>query len=159
MRALLAAALLLAALATAAPAAGQAGAPRFEDYPVRERYTGPAHAPVLATRDARAFRTRLREAAREKPNFAGRYVVAEWGCGTECVSGAIIDAKTGRVTMIPFTLCCWGFDVPDDFEPVRFRLDSSLIVFEGARGEVEADKATHYYAFERGRLRELKTAQ
>jgi hypothetical protein len=32
-------------------------------------------------------------------------------CGTECVQGAIIDARTGRVFMLPFSLCCWGTDV------------------------------------------------
>jgi hypothetical protein len=80
------------------------------------------------SRAAREFRTRLREAAREKPNFAGHFIVTTWGCGTECVEGAIIDARTGRVFMLPFTLCCWDpvVGVDDGFKPVEFRVNSSL---------------------------------
>jgi hypothetical protein len=146
-------------LVAVAPAGAQGGAPRFEDYAVRGTYAGPSHAPVIATRDEREFRTRLREGAEEKPNFAGHYVVALWGCGSGCVMGGVIDAKTGKVTMIPFTLCCWDVEQPDDFEPVVFRVDSSLIVFDGARDENEADKGKHYYAFEGGRFKELKTVK
>jgi hypothetical protein len=32
-----------------------------------------------------------------KTNFAGRYVVISWGCGSQCVLMAIVDAKTGIV--------------------------------------------------------------
>ena len=143
-----------------APSAGAGeGAPRFEDYAVRETYSGPTHAPVLATKDAREFRTRLREAAEGKADFAGHYVVTLWGCGTGCVMGGIIDAKTGHVTMLPFTLCCWPVEVPDDFEPVVYRLDSSLIVFDGARNENESDVGKHYYTFVNGRLKELKSVK
>lgn len=156
MRALLAGLIVLGI----APIAGaQDGAPRFEDYAVRETFGGPSKPPVLATKEQRAFRTRLREAAKEKPNFAGHYVLTTWGCGTECVTGAAIDARTGKVILLPFTLCCWGFDVPDDFEPIAFRLDSSLIVFRGARNEVEADKGNHYYTLVGGRLKELKSVK
>ena len=47
--------------------------------------------------DARSFRTRLSEALHRGVNFAGHYAVAGWGCGTGCISGAIIDARTGNV--------------------------------------------------------------
>ena len=57
----------------------QTGAPRFDDYPVNERYTGKT-APLVLSREARTYRTRLREAAREKPNFAGHFIVTSWGC-------------------------------------------------------------------------------
>jgi hypothetical protein len=153
MRCLLAGVILFG---LASVASAQAKAPRFEEYAAPAPFAGPTHAPVLATRDARQYRSRLREAAQEKPNFAGRYILTVWGCGTECVTGAALDAKTGRVTMLPFTLCCWGVDVPEDFDPVEFRLDSSLIVFEGARNEVESDKRTHYYTLRNGQFRELK---
>jgi hypothetical protein len=56
------------------------------------------------TRAAREFRTRLREAARDKPNFAGRFIGTTLGCGTECVQGAIIDARTGRSPVALFAL-------------------------------------------------------
>jgi hypothetical protein len=81
--------------------------PRFTDYPVSESFSGKT-APLVLSGEARAFRTRLKEAAREKPNFAGHFIVTTWGCGTECVMGAVIDASTGRVFMLPTTLCCWA---------------------------------------------------
>jgi len=137
-------------------AAAQTGAPRFSDYPVNENYTGKT-APLVLTGEARTFRTRLREAAKEKPNFAGHFIVTSWGCGTECVMGAIIDAKTGRVFMLPTSLCCWGANVDEKFKPVEFRVNSNLIVLSGARNEKEGDLATRFYKFEKNRLTLIKS--
>ncbi|HEU4872788.1 MAG TPA: hypothetical protein VFT44_06795 [Pyrinomonadaceae bacterium] len=74
----------------------QSRVPQFKDYPVTESYMGKT-APVVLTRDDRMFRTRLKEASKEKPNFAGRYILTAWGCGTTCLMGGVIDAKTGKV--------------------------------------------------------------
>jgi hypothetical protein len=138
--------------------AAQTGIPRFNDYPVNERHTGKT-APLVLSRAAREFRTRLRQAAAEKPNFAGRFIVTTWGCGTECVYGAIIDAKTGQVFMLPFSLCCWGPGTgrDDNFKPVEFRLGSNLIVLSGARDEKDGDYATRFYRFQNHRLVLVKT--
>ena len=125
--------------------------PRFTDYPVSESFTGKT-APLVLSRDARTYRTRLNEAARQKPNFAGHFIVATWGCGTECIMGAIIDAGTGRVFMLPTTLCCWGANVDEKFNPVEFRPNSKLIILSGARNEKEGDLATRFYKFENNRL-------
>jgi hypothetical protein len=69
--------------------------PRFKDYPVSEVYIG-KNAPLVLSRDDMRFRTRLREAAHEKPNLAGHYIRAAWGCRAECLMDAVGDAKTGR---------------------------------------------------------------
>ena len=134
---------------------GQTATPRFDQYPVSEHFTGKT-APLVLKGEARTYRTRLKEAAQEKPNFAGHFIVTTWGCGTECVQGAIIDAKTGNVFMLPDTLCCFG-NVDDKFEPVEHRLNSKLIVLSGARNEKEGDNATRFYRFENGRLVLIKT--
>jgi hypothetical protein len=123
---------------------------RFTDYPVREQFTG-KNAPLVLTRKDRAYRTRLSEAAKEKPNFAGRYILAAWGCGTECLMGTLIDARTGRVYWIPFTVCCWGTDVDNNFRAIEFRPDSRLIIFTGARNE--EGNGTYFYKFENNRFR------
>ena len=152
--------LLCALLLTASPRVvpAQKRAPRFADYPVGEIYSG-EHARVVLTKDYRAFRTRLREAAREKPNFAGRYIVAAWGCGAGCRMGAVIDARTGRVYQLPYEATL-DYDAGLDFEPIRFRRDSRLLIIFGARdnedeSEMEKDFGTHYYVFERGRFRQV----
>jgi hypothetical protein len=130
--------------------------PHFKDYPVSGVYKGP-NAPVVLKRDDRTFRTRLREASKEKPNFAGHYILTAWGCGTSCLMGAVIDAATGRVYWWDFTICCWSFDVDNKFQPIEFRLNSRLIVFSGARNEKEGDVAAHFYKFENGRFIHLRS--
>jgi hypothetical protein len=146
---------LLALLPVSAPAQ-QGRVPQFKDYAVNEIYKGKSARPIL-DRDSRAFRTRLRSAAKEKPNFAGRYIVTAWGCGTSCLIGAVIDAKTGRVYWFPESLCCWGYDIDDDFRPIEYRLNSRLIIFSGARGEKEGDNGTHFYKFDNGRFVHLRS--
>jgi len=136
----------------AQPARGQAGRPAFAAYSVADRYRGPRVAPRLrAGTAAWHFRTRIREAATQPPNFAGHYVLATWGCGAECVSYAIIDARTGAVYFDQRTVCCWGTAVPDDFEPVRGQLTSRLLVCTGLLNEQGLNTA-HYYTFNGGRL-------
>src|ERR1044071_985780 len=135
----------------------QSRIPRFRDYPVSETYRGKT-APLVLTRDDRIFRTRLRWAAQNlKPNFAGRYILTTWGCGTSCLMGAVIDARTGRVHWWDFSICCWGYDVDENFQPIEIRLDSKLIIFSGARNEKEGDVGTHFYKFESGRFVHVRT--
>lgn len=149
--------LACALFANAFNANAQTGVPRFSDYPVRERFQGKT-APLVLTRAARAYRTRLREAAQGKPNFAGHFIVTTWGCGTECIEGAIIDVRTGHVFMLPFTLCCWApGTVDDNFKPVDYRLNSSLIILSGARDEKDGDYAARAYRFQNNRLVLVKT--
>ncbi len=98
------------------------------------------------------FRTMLKHAAEEKPNFAGHYVVSTWGCGAGCVMGVVIDTRTGRVYWLPHTLCCWSGQLDASFDAVEFRLDSRLMVLVGARDENEGDEGKHYYKFENGQF-------
>jgi hypothetical protein len=133
----------------------QSPVPKFKDYPAPPT-TIEQNAPLVLTRSDRNYRTRLREAAKEKPNFAGHYIVVIWGCGSECVVGAAIDAQTGRVFWIPHSTCCWGI-VDDKFAPVEFRLDSSLIIFSGLRDEKEGDDGTHFYNFKNGRFIHIRS--
>ncbi len=143
----LAAALLLAA---ADPATAQA--PRFEDYPAR--ITAPArNAPaVIATAEERRYRTRIRAAAAQRPDFAGAYVMAIWGCGTDCVWGAAVDTRSGRVTFLPAVICCI-FAAGDAYaDKVEYRGDSRLMILTGMRDEAESDLGRHYYRLEGGRF-------
>ena len=131
---------------------GQAGLPAFAAYPVAARYHGPPAAPRLRPGTAAWwFRTRIREAAEQPVNFAGHYVLATWGCGAECVSYAIIDVQTGAVYYDSRTVGCGGSAVADDFEPIRGRLDSRLLVFTGLLNE-QGSPGPRYYTFRKGRL-------
>ena len=144
--------LILASEVAVRSAWGQVSPAAFANYPSGVRYAGPCAAPRLRPGTAAwHFRTRIREAAKEPPNFAGHYVLATWGCGAECVSYAIIDVKTGGVYFDNRTVCCWGTAVPDDFEPVRGQLSSRLLVCTGMLNEQGPNKA-HHYLFSKGRL-------
>lgn len=147
--------LLFLSLLFSFSAPAQSKMPQFRNYPAAASLTS-ANAPLKLTRGDRSYQTRLREAAKEKPNFAGHYILAAWGCGAECLMGAVIDAQTGKVYWFDFTICCWGA-TDDNFEPIEFRKDSKLIVFSGLRNEREGDDGAHFYKFENNRFVHLGT--
>lgn len=129
---------------------------QFINYPVREVFRG-NNAKLVLTRADMSFRTRLRGAAQQKPNFAGHYILTAWGCGAECLMGAVIDARTGKVFRFDFTICCWEHYDDEKFEPIDYRLNSKLIIFSGLRSEKEGDRGRHYYKFENGKFIHLRT--
>lgn len=137
-------------------AVAQRQVPQFKDFAVTETYTG-ANARLILTEEHKRFRTRLEAARKMRPNFAGHYIVTTWGCGSGCLLGAVIDARTGKVYQWDFSICCWDSIADDNFNPIEFRLNSRLIVFSGARNEEEGDTGAHFYKFENGRLVHLRS--
>ncbi len=132
-----------------------ASAPRFSDYPVAAHRPTRLAPPRLASAEARLFRTALRDAARQGPNFAGSYTVAVWGCGASCTSAAIVDARSGRVFFPDVMNDIAGTHVsgraPDGAEPaydsLRFRADSRLLAVLGAPGENAARDGVSFYVW------------
>jgi hypothetical protein len=60
--------------------------------------------------------------------------------------------------MLPFTLCCWSpGTVDNNFKPVDYRPNSSLIILSGARDEKDGDYDARAYRFQNNRLRLVKT--
>jgi len=45
------------------------------------------------------FRTVITEEASKGPNFAGHFTFIQWGCGTSCLSYAIVDAISGKIVL------------------------------------------------------------
>ena len=113
--------------------------------------------------DARSFRTRLSEALHRGVNFAGHYVVAGWGCGTGCISGAIIDARTGNVFW-PEQFNAMGVLYSEGEyanEPVAYRKNSRMLVISGIPGQAKDDapdkpSGIYYYEWKNNRLRQIK---
>ena len=122
---------------------------QFEDYPLSEVFHEKLAEPILTSPEERTFRTVIRQgvskgwgvedgvSGRENdkpgPNFAGRYVIVMWGCGSPCLMAAIVDAKNGRVFPPPFHHGPGRsyFQVPWAFpmEPrLAYRLDSRLLI-------------------------------
>jgi hypothetical protein len=72
--------------------------PSFDSFPPAFSYNGvPAKVNLTSPWWARRFRTKLREGAKEGPNFDGHYTLIFWGCGSSCQMHAVVDAVTGRV--------------------------------------------------------------
>jgi hypothetical protein len=132
--------------------------PRLDDYPVAEFFKGTPAAPILATPEERRYRTRIREGvslgrgvwtgswkdAKEKPgpNFAGHYFVIRWGCGSDCLMMALVDAETGKVYPPPMSGVGTELYVPMDImseREVDFRLDSSLMILRNACREARRE--------------------
>lgn len=89
-------------------------------------YTG-KKAP-LKLGDWKMFKTRLKWAHQDDEiGFAGNYMVSTWGCGAGCLSGAMIDKRTGKVYGLPI-----GEDTPYDFgcsHEWQNELDNERVVF------------------------------
>ncbi len=129
-------------------------APRFSDFRVpAERIARPAR-PQIAP-EFRLFRTQIRRAARQGPNFAGRYTFAEWGVGTgRC--WAIIDNRTGIVSGDDkgrSNATCLTTEGSRDQEP-QFRADSRLLILSGHLGEDRV--GVGYYVWTGKRLRKVR---
>ncbi|ELV7526232.1 hypothetical protein QMU91_002458 [Flavobacterium psychrophilum] len=53
---------------------------------------------------AKSFKTAISESYKNgKVNFAGNYIITTWGCGTSCISGAMVDVRDGKVYDLPTT--------------------------------------------------------
>lgn len=130
---------------------------KFEDYSV-QKIPQVKKAKLKLSGNDLHFKTRLKKAYQDAPNFAGKYILTTWGCGAECIMGGLIETTTGKVFLIPFTLCCWDslIDVEENFKPIDYRLDSSLIIFHGVRNENGGEAAHFYYNFQNNKFNLLK---
>jgi hypothetical protein len=84
--------------------------PKFEDFAVDANWQGPNAAVRLDSASSRMFRTKLIDAAKQPPDFAGHYRFASWGCGSVCAAGALIDLQTGIVYPPPGVKAGSGWD-------------------------------------------------
>jgi hypothetical protein len=141
-------------------------APRFKDYPAKI-FSGKNAAPNLRSDSkTKMYRSRLAQWAKEKPNFAGHYILAYWGCGTDCTQIAIIDAKTGKIyhptgitanvaVNVHYELLKDG-DFWHGSGAIKFRPDSRLLILIGIPEERTKDRGISYYVWEHNRARRVR---
>ena len=144
-------------------------APRLKDYPAKP-YSGPNASPDLrGDRRSRTYRTQLRRWAAEKPNFAGHYILATWGCGTGCTQIAIIDALTGNVFHPPGARTNSVVDVHHellvdggssryraDFGALRYSVDSRLLILIGTPEDRIENRGISYFVWENDGLKRIR---
>ena len=126
--------------------------PQFQDYFVKNSYTGKPAKVVLSTEETRMFRTRLRAASKESVNFSGEYVITTWGCGTSCMHGAAVSLRTGHVVFLPGTVCCWY----GDGDNIMYRTNSRLFIAAGLINEA-CEHGAHFYEFTGREFKHIKT--
>lgn len=67
--------------------------------------------------DAKRFITRIKEGCAKGINFAGKYTLVTWGCGSPCQSGVIVNRETGKI-----------YDGYGTSLGAEFRKDSKLLI-------------------------------
>ncbi len=120
--------------------------PKFEFYSIDEIYSGRIAEPDFNSKpEAATFRGAIRTAMSRGVNFAGHYVVAEWGCGTSCQDHAIIDAQSGEII---------HYGLPSEYGAMA-RSTSSLLVLNNPQDEISQNyrqQPTEFYELKSGKL-------
>lgn len=125
--------------------------PKFADYPAGPIYRGKPAPPKLVTPGQRMFRTMIRIGASGGPVFAGHIAIGQWGCGSNCVSMALIDSIDGTVYPSPFSILGDGIAYatfegtirPLDVPPISFQLNSRLLIVRGCPADTNC--ASYFY--------------
>jgi len=154
--------LLVFAFALTVPCLSQP-IPKFSQYPASVQRPRVTAINFKTNPDARPFRTRLSEGLRNGVNFAGHYALVGWGCGTGCISGAIVDTRTGKVYW-PEQFNAFGVLYTDGnyaYPPVEYKKNSRLLVIHGIPGEKDDDapakpSGSYYYEWKNNRLRQVR---
>jgi hypothetical protein len=106
---------------------------QFADYPAHPVAPKRPYEAVISKYDViekKKFAQVVREVVSEGPDFAGRYALVTWGCGTWCWNVVIADVVAGRVYDAPFAAAI-GFAEVTPGELIQRRADSSLLVVSG----------------------------
>ncbi|MBO4320495.1 MAG: hypothetical protein J5857_08505 [Treponema sp.] len=93
-------------------------------FPKESGWNGKNAKPVLDTPQKKNYKTIIQEAAKQKPNFNGKYRIVTFGAGTMANSFFIIDLETGIVTE--------GFTFEFNLE---YSVDSRMII-RNSPGEI-----------------------
>jgi hypothetical protein len=111
--------------------------PQYSNFNVKVENKTAKAVNLLSHIKANKYRTNLKNAfAKSKVNFAGKYILTQWGCGTACIEAALIDVKTGTVLMpIILTGVTQGYN-PDfeNHEILEFKNNSNLLIIYGSAG-------------------------
>ena len=76
----------------------------------------------------------MRTEIRKGPDFAGKFAILTWSCGTWCGNATIADIRTGKTWDTPFAGIVGCDKITGSFDTLQHQADSSLLV---ARGSLE----------------------
>lgn len=100
----------------------------------------------------------MKAAISDGPDFAGRFAILLWSCGSACSNATIADVQTGKTHETPFVGIV-GCPENGNSEALQSKADSSLLI---ARGSLEMTYGhyfdegpcgTYYFQWRSNRLR------
>jgi hypothetical protein len=74
--------------------------PFFSNYTVTKSQVALTDLPAIDPKShslGASYATRFSAANETAPNFAGKYSIVSWGCGSSCENGAIVNRETGQI--------------------------------------------------------------
>lgn len=124
-------------------------APRFEDFPSYGIFTYKrAEVDIYSNPRAKFFRSALRY-AKENQNvdFATDYLIVEWGCGSTCQDGMILDLISGKVYDVFSEATARG---------KKYEVNSSLVITDPADdGFFDYNLPVRYYIWKGNKLLQI----
>jgi hypothetical protein len=124
----------------------------YSKYPAKLEKVTTQEISLKSHKEARIYRTNLKKAlSNGKVNFAGKYILTYWGCGSGCAQGAIIDGQTGNV-FFPVEMqgiYAGGVEL-GDHDMLEYKNNSNLLIIHGYAGggfnpEKETQQGIYYY--------------
>jgi hypothetical protein len=137
--------------------------PDPSEYPAVSMNVATPAKPVLKSRLARLYRTRINEGAKAGPNFAGHYTVVRWGCGAGAFMFFVVDAVNGAVYEPPEVCIALSGDEAENLPGFGnhnpgFSLTSKLLLTVGVEDGPKDEpygRAKTVYLFDKGRFKRL----
>jgi len=133
----------------------------FDDYPARPIATPRTDHGGLGKydwTDRKLFSQSVKAEISKGPDFAGRFAILLWSCGTACSNATIADVQTGKTHDTPFVGIV-GCRENGDSETLRSKAASTLLIAQGslemAYGHYfdEGPCGTFYFEWRANRLR------
>ena len=137
--------------------------PTYSKYTVKTEKVTAKEVNLKSHKEARMYRTNLKAAlANSDVNFAGKYILTNWGCGSGCTQGAIINAHTGNA-FFPLELqgvLAGGIEL-GNHDMLEYKKNSNLLIIYGYAGggfnpETETQQGIYYYLWTGTKFKLLK---
>lgn len=126
--------------------------PYYSQFPAKAEKKTAKKVNLESHSEAKFYRTNLKNAlANSEVNFAGKYILTYWGCGSGCTQGAIIDVQTGNA-FFPVELqgvYAGGIEL-GDHDMLEYKKNSNLLIIYGYAGrgfksENKTQQGIYYY--------------
>lgn len=130
--------------------------PKFSEHKIiLKKYPNNTLKANNSLKNTKQFKTVLKGYLQGQPNYAGKYIIATWGCGSSCLRHAIINKNTGYVfwpeeIYVTFNL------FKCDKNTLEFREDSNLLILNTP--DLHGKVIQKFYLWKNEKFTSIKTA-